>query len=245
MRPFWIALQFLTRLPVRLDRTPDAPAIGRSLPFYPLVGLLLGAVLATLAWRLADQPPLLTAALVLVAWVALTGAMHLDGLADSCDAWVGGQGDAARTLAIMKDPRSGPMGVTAVVLVLLVKFAALSTLINTEVSTAALLLTPVVGRGVLPALFLCTPYVRRDGLGAPLAAHAPTKATVVGLVIASLLTAVVGGASGVWAVLTGLAVLWLARRAMLRRVGGTTGDTAGALVELTEVSVLVVVALQL
>ena len=73
MRPFWIALQFLTRLPVRLDRVPDAQAIGRSLPFYPLVGLLLGAVLATLAWRLADQPPLLTAALVLVAWVALIG----------------------------------------------------------------------------------------------------------------------------------------------------------------------------
>ncbi|NCA91441.1 MAG: adenosylcobinamide-GDP ribazoletransferase, partial [Gammaproteobacteria bacterium] len=96
MRPFLIALQFLTRLPVRLTGELSAADLGRSLLYYPLVGLLLGGLLVAGGWLLAGGglltgvAPVLAAALVLSLWVGLTGALHLDGLADMIDAWAGG-----------------------------------------------------------------------------------------------------------------------------------------------------------
>mgnify|MGYP002870254812 FL=1 len=120
MQPFLIALQFLTCLPVRLRSMPEPQQIGRSLLYYPLVGLLLGALLCLFGIALGNAAAPLNAALLLAAWVWLTGALHLDGLADSADAWVGGFGDRERTLAIMKDPRSGPVAVAVLVLLLLV-----------------------------------------------------------------------------------------------------------------------------
>ncbi|HBM07500.1 MAG TPA: adenosylcobinamide-GDP ribazoletransferase, partial [Pseudomonas sp.] len=119
MQPFLIALQFLTCLPVRLRGMPEPQQIGRSLLYYPLVGLLLGGMLCLLGVALGNAAPPLKAALLLAAWVWLTGALHLDGLADSADAWLGGFGDRERTLAIMKDPCSGPVAVAVLVLVLL------------------------------------------------------------------------------------------------------------------------------
>ncbi|HCJ29476.1 MAG TPA: adenosylcobinamide-GDP ribazoletransferase, partial [Pseudomonas sp.] len=100
MQPLLIALQFLTCLPVRLDGKPEPRAIGVSLLYYPVVGLLMGGMLVVLGMALHDTAPALRAALVLAAWVAITGALHLDGLADSADAWLGGFGDRERTLAI-------------------------------------------------------------------------------------------------------------------------------------------------
>jgi adenosylcobinamide-GDP ribazoletransferase len=92
-----VALQFLTRLPVRLDPPPTPQEVGASLAWYPPVGLLLGLLLSGSAVALARLPPLLAAALVLTLWVLSTGALHLDGLADTADAWVGGHGDRARS----------------------------------------------------------------------------------------------------------------------------------------------------
>lgn len=107
MLPFWIALQFLSSLPIRLPGMPTPQELGRSLLFYPLVGLLFGAILWALNGLLLGTPLLLHAALLLTVWVLLSGGLHLDGLADSADAWLGGFGDRERTLTIMKDPRSG------------------------------------------------------------------------------------------------------------------------------------------
>lgn len=130
MLPLLIALQFLTSLPIRLPAMPEPEQQGRSLLYYPLVGLLLGALLCLAAFVLDGAPALLQAALLLTLWVALTGALHLDGLADSADAWLGGFGDRERTLQIMKDPRSGPVAVVVLVLLLLLKFSALLALLR-------------------------------------------------------------------------------------------------------------------
>ena len=145
MHGLLVAIGFLTRIPVPAAVFDDAGARVRSLPWYPLVGLLLGGLLYLLAWAIHGWPPLLSAAVTLAAWVALTGALHLDGLADSADAWVGGIGDRVRTLAIMKDPNCGPMGVTAVVLTLLLKFAALAS----APAWPGLLLAPLLARAAL------------------------------------------------------------------------------------------------
>jgi adenosylcobinamide-GDP ribazoletransferase len=165
MLPFWIALQFLSSLPIRLPGMPTPEELGRSLLFYPLVGLLFGAILWGLNWLLLGAPLLLHATLLLSVWVVLSGALHLDGLADSADAWLGGYGDRERTLTIMKDPRSGPIAVVTLVLVLLLKFAALLALIEQQHSVA-LIIVPLLGRSALLGLFLSTPYVRPGGLGA-------------------------------------------------------------------------------
>lgn len=239
--PLLIALQFLTRLPVSLPGMPPPDEQGRSLLYYPLVGGLLGGLLWLASLCLADTPALLGAALLLSLWVLLSGALHLDGLGDCVDAWVGGYGERERTLAIMKDPRSGPMAVVALVLLLLLKFAALLALLETG-QWLALLLVPLLARASLLGLFLGTPYVRAGGLGAAMAAHLPRTAGWRVLLLSGA-ACLLAGWSGLLAVAAALGVHLLLRRQLLRRLGGTTGDTAGALLELSECALLVLLAL--
>lgn len=244
MSAFLIALQFLTRLPISLPGMPAPAAVGRSLLSYPLVGLLLGAVLLSAQWVLQGKAPALQAALVLILWVGLTGGLHLDGLADSADAWAGGFGDRERTLTIMQDPRSGPIAVVVLVLLLLLKFAALLTLLQAD-QPLALLLAPWIARGLLPLLFLSTPYVRSGGLGALLATHLPRAELPWWLAGHALLLILLSGWAGLLALLAALLVFACLRRLMCQRLGGTTGDTAGALVELAEAAVLLLLALSI
>lgn len=241
-RPLLIALQFLTILPVRIDAVPDTEATGRSLLYYPLVGLLIGVLLAAVTWMLGDVPPLLGAAVLLAAWVAVTGALHLDGLADSADAWVGGHGDRDKTLAIMKDPRSGPIAVVTLVVVLLIKFTALVQLLAND-AWELIVLAPVLGRTALVLLFLTTPYVRPQGLGSVLASHLPRRACVLAVVFTLLAIPVFLGLAAWWLLAAAAGIFFTLRRLMLRRIEGTTGDTAGALVELTETIALLTAAL--
>ncbi|MCY1393400.1 Adenosylcobinamide-GDP ribazoletransferase [compost metagenome] len=241
MTPLLIALQFLTRLPVRLPGMPEPRQIGRSLLCYPLVGVLIGALLLAGAWLLDGRPVLLSSALLLALWAGLSGGLHLDGLADTADAWVGGYGDRERTLSIMKDPRSGPIAVVVLVLVLMLKFAALAALLQAG-QWLPLLLAPWLARGMLPLLFLTTPYVRPGGLGQALAEHLPRRELPLWLGGQAVVMLFLGWVA--WIVLVAALVIfaWLRGR-FIQRLGGTTGDTAGALVEIVEVGVLVVVAL--
>lgn len=240
--PFLIALQFLTRLPVRLPAISEKRLIGRSLLYYPLVGLVLGSVLAGLNGALGQAPDLLRAALLLAAWALLTGALHLDGLADSADAWVGGLGDRRRTLAIMKDPHCGPAAVVTLVTALLVKLAALEQLVSAG-NWTAFVCAPVLGRTALLALFLTTPYVRPGGLGTDLAQHFPRRACILVTLVSLTAILLVTGAQGFWMTLAATGTMLLLRSMMIRRIGGMTGDTAGAVVTLTEIAALVTAAL--
>lgn len=238
MRPFWLALQFLTRLPTtRLDGV-DEREVGLSLLFYPVVGLIIGGLLYLAAKLLTIVSPLFAAALIVALWLWLTGALHIDGLADMADAWVGGHGSRERTLAIMKDPYCGPMGVSAVVALLLLKFAALVVVI--ESLPRLLLMAPVIGRGLVLLLMLTTPYCREKGLASSMVARMPRRA----LWVLVLLLAVALPALFQWLGAILLVVILLLfvtyRRALVRRLGGYTGDTAGALVEISEIFTLVI-----
>ncbi len=239
--PPLLALQFLTRLPLPdVGRVADRQ-IGRSLVWYPAVGLVIGVCLYLAQWLLATMLPGLygvQAALLLMLWCMVTGGLHLDGLADSADAWLGGYGDRERTLALMKDPTCGPAAVMLLVMVLLAKFAALQALMQADVWW--LLLIPVLPRALLLLLLLTTEYVRPQGLGSSLVTHMPRRACRVLVLAVFILCLLLGHAGVIW---LGVALLlfWWLRRLMLARIGGTTGDTAGALVELQEVAALVVV----
>lgn len=235
--PLLLAIQFLTQIPVRLKQPYTERELGASLLYYPLVGLLLGMLLIGLYSLLHGVPVLLHAALLLAVWVMMTGALHLDGLADSTDAWLGGIGNRERTLAIMKDPYAGPAAVVAVVLVLLLKFSALAALLQCDEGWA-LLWPPLLARSAVPLLFLTTSYVRPGGLGEALARHTPRRAVTMMLLATLLGILLVLKMRGVMLVLGCLAVFWLLRRMMVSRLGGTTGDTAGALLELLETAAL-------
>jgi adenosylcobinamide-GDP ribazoletransferase len=233
-----IALQFLTRLPV----TPAAPCTprerGRSVLYYPLVGLMIGALLLVLDSVLGQSDAGVRAALLLVVWVLLTGGLHLDGLADSADAWLGGHDDRQRSLDIMQDPHSGPAAVMLVTLVLLVKFAALASLLA-QGAWPVLLIAPLLGRAAMVGVFLTTPYVREHGLGADCAQQLPRRAAVYVLALCAVAVVSVDGVRGVLLLAAAAAGVALLRRMMLRRLGGTTGDTLGATCEITEALVLV------
>jgi adenosylcobinamide-GDP ribazoletransferase len=240
MRSFWLALQFLTRLPTPTLHDIQAQQVGRSLSWYPLVGLLLGAILYGAAWLLQGQHPLLVAAILLALWVGLSGALHLDGLADTADAWVGGMGDRERTLEIMKDPASGPMGVAAIVVTLLLKFATLVAL-----PPIALLLIPALARSGTALLFVTTRYVRPGGIGEALARHSPRAAVIIGALLVTAAALFIWQWHGTILLIASALLWWLLRHALIKRLGGFTGDTAGAMLELIECLALVVMALNI
>lgn len=238
MRGLFAAIGFLTRLPLPARAFDGASSPSAQLAWYPAVGLLIGGLLWCLGWLLSGASSLLAAALLLVAWVALTGALHLDGLADSADAWVGGLGDRERTLTIMKDPRSGPIGVTAIMLVLLLKFAALASMPQ---PSAMLWVAPLLGRAILTAAFMTTPYVRSGGLGSGLVGESRARCALA-LLFAAIVT-LFAGWHGLRAILVAALVFVWWRWSCMRRLGGMTGDTCGALTEFTEAAVLVAFAL--
>ncbi|NAT17730.1 adenosylcobinamide-GDP ribazoletransferase [Pseudomonas syringae pv. actinidifoliorum] len=242
MLPFWIALQFLGSLPIRLPGMPRPEELGRSLLFYPLVGVVFGTLLLGFNALLSGTPLMLHAALLLSAWVLLSGGLHLDGLADSADAWLGGFGDRERTLSIMKDPRSGPIAVVTLVVVLLLKFAAIVALIESH-NSIGLLLAPLIGRSAMLALFLGTPMCAPAGLGQALADHLPRSLGRKVLLVSAVACVVLAGGSGIAALLVCAVCFYGLRHMMMRRLGGSTGDTAGALLELLELAVLLTLAL--
>lgn len=237
---FFLALSLLTRIPIPKLPTLEAADFGRSSLFYPLVGLLIGAILCLPIWFLPNADPLVLAAIVTVLWAAITGGLHLDGVADSADAWLGGLGDLEKTHRILKDPLVGAAGAIALSATFLLKFAALTVLIKLQLWWL-ILCAPALGRNFVLLLFLTTPYVRATGLASTTVNHLPEKP-------AFWLVLVVIGLAGLLAwqgLALALIAFWLLRRLMVQRLGGCTGDTAGACVEFGEAAWLIGIALSL
>jgi adenosylcobinamide-GDP ribazoletransferase len=244
LRSARIAVQFLTCFPIRFERPPLPREVGLSLLWYPAVGLLVGLLLWATALLLSRVSSPLVAAIVLAVWVSATGALHLDGFADTVDAWAGGRSDRERTLAIMKDPCSGPVAVAAVVCLLLLKFGALSVLCGNGASSGVhvacvYILPPVLARAAVPLLFAQTPYARAQGIGADLAQYQSRPGGRAVAASTGLSAIVVGGWSGLWATAVTAMAYLLLRRAFVRRLGGMTGDCAGAMIEVIEALTLV------
>ena len=244
LRSFFIALSFLTRIPVPLKGDVSQQEIGQSMLFYPLVGLLIGCILwltmQLLCFLSSGFPADVMAAVVLTLWVLITGGLHMDGLADTADAWVGGQHSRSRTLEIMKDPYCGPIGVAVVVLVLLLKWSALSYLFKSG-QNAFILVLPMFSRAVILALFMSAEYVRESGLGSAILEQMPDQKALWSVLTISLLLSLM--VIGFWALLLAFAALYGLRAMMLKRIGGMTGDTIGACVEIAEAAALIGIVL--
>lgn len=212
--------------------------MGKSVAWYPLIGLLLGTLLglaSSLATNLFND--WISAALILSLWVWLTGALHLDGLADSADAWLGGLGSKTRTLKLMKDPTSGPIAITTMVLVLFLKLACIQALLASD-NHWLILWALVFARSNAVLLLMHTPYVRAQGLGSALSEQLSSKTcylVIVSLCLSSLIA--LGWPSFILIFFSALSLLSL-RYFMLKRLNGCTGDTLGALIELSETVIL-------
>jgi len=233
---FALAVQFLTRFPLNINIELSEKRLGQSVLFYPLIGLLIGSLLALLAYFLPPTSTPLNAALILSLWVLMTGGLHLDGLADCSDAWVGGLGDKTRSLAIMKDPAAGPIAVVVLVLLLLLKWSALQQLLSSEHALLPLLIAPFLARLSILILMLSTPYIRENGLGSAMQQHLPKQVAQLIIVIA---LASCAWFFSVYIVLSTLFIIGWIRHLALQRIQGMTGDVYGASVEIIEAAVLV------
>ena len=248
MKPFYpllLAIQFLTQIPVRLKQTYGEREVGASLLYYPLVGLLLGALLAGLNSLLHGVPVLLHAALLLAAWVVMTGALHLDGLADMADGFGGGW-TRERVLEIMKDSHIGAFGVITLCLTLAVKVAAVAYLCGSG-DIGFLVLVPLFSRLLVVLQAVVNPYARPEGgTAGRLVVEASWKHLLVSLLWTGALLAAFGFIP--WKVVaivlgTGLAVTVYIAVVGRRRIGGVTGDLLGATVELSETLMFVAAVL--
>jgi len=233
---FALAVQFLTRFPLNINIELSDKRLGQSVLFYPLIGLLIGSLLALLAYFLPPTSTPLNAALILCLWVLMTGGLHLDGLADCSDAWVGGLGDKTRSLAIMKDPAAGPIAVIVLVLLLLLKWSALQQLLSSDQALLSLLIAPFLARLSILILMLSTPYIRENGLGSAMQQHLPKQAAQLSILIT---LAAFSWFFSVYIVLSTLSIIGWIRYLALQRIQGMTGDVYGASVEIIEAAVLV------
>ena len=240
MKGFLAALAFLTAIPV--PRAAAAAPAREALPWYPVVGLLLGAILLGASRALEGSfPPLVLGVLLAGTWAALTGFLHLDGVADSCDGLLA-TGSRERRLEILRDPRAGAYAVAGVALAVLLKAACLA---EPAARTApALLLAGSMSRWLALALAAVFPPARPEGMGRELSASARRPAVALAAAVPIIIIVVAGGARSVIAALLAaacaLAIGLLARR----RLGGVTGDVLGLAIEAAEIAVLLVHCVQ-
>jgi adenosylcobinamide-GDP ribazoletransferase len=231
-----LALQFLTRIPIPLKHDTPPEGWARSMAWFPAVGLLLGLLLVGGAWLFGHLWPAdVVLVLTLVLWVALTGALHLDGAVDSCDALVAAV-PPHRRLEILKDVHIGTYGLIGAILLLLVKWLAMG-----HVPWQGFVLATVLGRWALVYVTWAFPYARPNGLGKLFKDHLGQRElwiaaiTTLGMVIAlSSWHGLVVGALG-WA------AAWCVGAWAKRQLGGgITGDICGLACEVVEVVTLLV-----
>lgn len=234
MRNLRIAFGLMTTLPIRLPESWSAGDSGRAAVWYPFVGLIVG-MLTWLAWRGANLvfPAWAAGVIALVLWILLTGGLHLDGLADCCDGLFVSTAPERR-LEIMKDPHIGTFGVIGLILVLLLKAAALSSLSLT--SGLGIVLAASLARWCI-LLGALLPQARVSGMGADFASGFQRSFIFWGAIVPVGL-AIFMGATGLLSALAGVGAAALVLRLAKSRIGGVTGDVFGMIVEVTETAVL-------
>lgn len=239
---FFVALRFLTILPVPWKSEDDGLHFSTCLYFFPAVGLVIGV----LAWCLVAVfglflPPMVVAALLVAFFGAISGFLHIDGLADSCDGLLSAR-SASRSLEIMKDSSTGAMGVVGVVLLLLIKFVCIATLPSVSFGLAAVLI-PFVGRCSLLIAMGTQKYCRPEGgIGALFYSERCKKAAALAVCLLFVMTTFISLVLAFWLTLAVIAGVYLFGVFCRNRIGGATGDTLGATCEISETIAALVIS---
>jgi adenosylcobinamide-GDP ribazoletransferase len=240
MRLFFIAFQFLTIVPLPFNVRCEEEDLGRSMAYFPLVGASIGLMLVGIDFALSYLFPRAVGDLLLiVAMAVVTGALHLDGLADVCDG-IAARGGRERFLAVMKDSRIGAVGVVGLVFALLLKYQALLH-IPLHQKREALIIFPLLGRMAQVQMTTGALRARADGLGAAFIGGAGAFQF-----IAAYLTTVASawlflGLQGLYCCIILYIITWGIKSWSHRRLGGVTGDIIGCASELNEIAALLAI----
>lgn len=237
MRGLQSAVAFLTIIPAAGRGGAAALGGGAGLAWYGVAGALIGGLLAAVAagaWEL--WPGAVAGAVVLAVWTIATGALHLDGLADTADAAFAPV-DRERRQAILRDVHHGTFGITAIAVVLILKFSVLASAGKAEAASLVLIATVTGRAAIVPVLRLGTP-ARPDGMGHAVHAQATIPAVAFNLATVAGVGLVAGGWPGLAIAAGGLALGGLSSTWCAGRFGGLSGDLLGAAVEIVETGVL-------
>jgi adenosylcobinamide-GDP ribazoletransferase len=234
LRALACAVLFLTRIPLPRFAL-GAQDFARSAGWFAWVGALVAAPAWAGSQLTPSVGPRLASLIALTLWVLITGGLHLDGLADSVDGLSGGHGQPERALEIMRDSRIGAHGALALTLVLMLKWAALERVL--ALGRESWLIAPVAARFAATMLIAWFPYARAEGLGGPFVGVVKGRALGVGG-LAVVLAALLLGPAAWLSVAAAVVVALLFARHVSRRLGGLTGDSYGAAIELAELAAL-------
>ena len=236
-RLFLAMLQFLTRIPVK-ERWCDGIEMKdypRGIVCFPFVGLVVG-LLSALVWGILvpHVGPFPAAICAVLAHIVLTGALHLDGLADTCDGLFSVR-SRERILEIMRDSRIGTNGALALIIAILLRTALIYQLSADGLAVfTALVVTPVVGRGMMSVMMFRQSYARESGMGNLFIGKISEGRFYATLLLMAALVLCIAGFSSLFALLVTLGFTLAFRRFVASRIGGQTGDTLGAACELSE-----------
>ncbi|MCX5703943.1 MAG: adenosylcobinamide-GDP ribazoletransferase [Candidatus Omnitrophica bacterium] len=239
---FLSAVQFLTVVPLKIKDTGEKRMAG-SLVYFPLVGLLIGLSLAGINNLLffLNFNIFAISIITVVALIVITGGLHLDGLCDTADAFLSSK-PKEEMLNIMRDPHTGVMGILSLISIILLKISFLSS-INIPLRPTALVLMCVLSRWSAVWTMFLFPYARQEGKAKVFIQGMNLKIFMLSSIAALILAFVIWGLRGLLALFIIAACSYLSGKIITRRIGGLTGDTLGANIELTEIIVLLIVCI--
>ena len=244
-RNFITALQFLTIFTVSKKHKIEEAELARSMAYFPAIGFLIGVILvyADKLFTFAALPQTIGNLLLLALSALMTRALHIDGLADTCDGLMGGI-DRGSRLEIMRDSRLGTAGALSIIFVVFIKYLCLNNLFDSG-KIGALLTAPMLGRWSQTFMVYKVPYGRAHGMGKAFVGHLRSGTLTAASLLAACLSMFVilrkdlGSLYLALAVVCGATILTiLGKRYLLQKLGGITGDAVGAVRELNEVLVL-------
>lgn len=236
IRRFLIALQFLTILPVKIRAEIKEEDFGGSLIFFPFVGLIIGLMLALINFLLGFLPVMVSAVIILTANAIISGAIHLDGFADTCDGLYGNK-NKEQALGIMRDSRAGAIAVIGVALLLLFKFALLSSIPKENLGKLLIFMAVFSRYSQVFACFL-SKYAREEGKAKYFVEYATAREFIITTIFTLFLSSALMKTGGIILFSLCLFSVLLPIIRIKRKIGGMTGDTIGAVSEAAEVLVL-------
>jgi len=237
MNNFILLLQFFTRIPIKKEIIYDNESYGKGTVFLPLVGLIIGtlAYILTIFLIKIELTKEIYALLMLIYWIFITGALHVDGFADSVDGLLSYR-SKDKVLEIMKDPHIGTNGVIGIVLLVLFKF-----FLYKELNSIALLLSFIVGRVSIIFSASFGNYARQKGMALAIIKYNNNKSFLKSFIITSLIFSFFK-IYYIYLLLT-LVFVYFIHKKIIKKIGGVTGDTLGFICELSEVIFLFLIYL--
>ena len=229
-----ILIQFMTRIPVFVNVEYDEEKLGKSIKYFPLVGAIIGIFLYginILAGKITENRQI-AAIIIIIAEIFITGLIHIDGLADTADGLFS-YAEKEKILEIMKDPRVGTNGAVALILYFMTKVILLS-----EIRPEYIILYPVISRMSTSINAGLGEYARKNGMSNGIIGKNGKKEAVISIIITMILSFTILKAKGLIILIFAILFILLLMKGVKRKIGGITGDTMGASLELTSILVL-------